>query len=70
MYLFVSALDEAGGIPALRALQRISEQAEHLKLASYAGTRLYLSYSPARAALIAREVEKARLSSEADVLLG
>lgn len=69
-YFFISALGKAGTIPALRALQKISEEAAHPKLGNYAKTQAELLYSPARAASIARQLEKARLGSEVYVLLG
>lgn len=63
--LAVSALAKAGTVPALRALQHIARKATRLKTQRYAETRLGLLYSPAQAALIARELDMARPADDA-----
>lgn len=56
----VSALAQAGTIPARRALQHIASVAAYPKTRRYAETRLDLLYSPAQAALVASELDMAR----------
>jgi len=66
----VSALAEAGTIPALRALQHIARVAQHPKTGRYAETRLDLLYSPARAALAARDLDAAGPAGDPAVFHG
>ncbi len=66
----VSALNELGSVPALRALQRLTTDAPHPKTCRYAESQLEFGNSPALMVLRAREIEQAAQTKDNPALLG